>query len=141
MDDENRNRFMLDTSIIIPIAIAGGIALLIVVSLYCCRHFVQNKRILRTVPRPLDGGMDQERDRGNVNVRRSAGQRGRVSDLAAIQSQFLPWALERQGYYQRHGNSAQRDHYPPPSTHSRANYNSTQVSTAHQLLWLLPVMK
>ena len=128
MDDDNRNRFMLDTSIIIPIAIAGGVALLIIVFLYCFRHFVQSKRrfrTVRTVPIPSDGGIAQERDRTNVG--RSAGQRGRVSDL---ERQFLPGALEGQGSYQRHGDSAQRHHYPPPSSH-RTNYNSTQVSTAH----------
>lgn len=125
MDDENRNRFMLDTSIIIPIAIAGGVALLIICFLYCCRHFVQGKRIFRTSPRPLEGG-------GTDRSRTAAGRRPTVqrhngdglggSDLlGALQGQFLPWTTREQGYYQRHG------HYPPPSTQSRANYNSTQV--------------
>lgn len=132
MDDhDHENRFMLDTSIVMPVAIAGGIALLIIAFVYCCRHYLHNKRLLRCSPRydgcTTGGGGGTARDRMTSRHTRTS----RVSDnLAALQTQFLPWIVREEGYYQRQGNGGQRQQYPPSSSHTRANYHSTQVSYA-----------
>lgn len=126
MDDDNRNRFVLDTSILVPVAIASGVALLIVIFLYCCRHYVQNKIRLTSVPRTL--GDTRARDRA-VTERRASGQRQHRRDgMAAIQNLFLPWSEDE--YYQRHmrGTTHGPGHLYPPASSNRANYNSTQVT-------------
>jgi hypothetical protein len=135
MDDENRNRFMLDTSIIVPVAIAGGVAFAIVVVLYCCRQCMFNKNILRRRLCPGEarpGVCSNPTQSRNTNRRAVTIQprddHNRVSDnLAALRYQFMPWSAG-EGYYQRNG-----DDYPPSSSthranYNRANYNSTQVN-------------
>lgn len=115
MDDENRNPFTLDSRIIVPIAIAGGVAFVIIVFLYCCRHFVYNKRLLGN--RVRSGGVRP----GAYSTPTRSGAGGSQlggSRVSAFQHQFMPWSVRG---YQRNASEQQS------STHNRANYNSTQV--------------
>ena len=127
MDEDKNNSFILDTSIIVPLAIAAGVGFVIIVLLYCCRHFLYNKRFVgnrRRSDRPgLGGYPTPTQPGGGRRVVIQPYGRGRVSDnLAAFQNQFMPWS--RRGYHQRNGSEQQ---IPPFSAHNRANYNSTQV--------------
>lgn len=123
MDDNNTNRFIFDTRYIVPIAIAGGVVILIVAFVYCCRHFVYNKRFLNHQPRALGSGVGtgghSDTGTGRIVERRTLGG----IDVAAI----LPWSTRARDYNQRNRSTARGQHYPP-STHNRANYNSTQVN-------------
>ena len=124
MDDGRENRFLLDTSIIVPIAIAGAVAVLIIAFVYCCRQFAFSKRLLsQSRHRDISG----ERNRPDMAYGHTTNpERGAViheqttgGGLSSIFSTAM------MGYLPRNGS--RRNHYPPPSHHSRTNYNSTQV--------------
>lgn len=140
MDDENGNLpFLLNTSIIVPIAIAGGVAFVIVILLYCCRHFLCHRRFFGNRVQSTGtrtGVYPTPTEQGGRRLGTQPQNRSRVSDnLAALQHQFLPWSA-RGGYYQR--NAREQPAVPPSSTHNRANYSSTQVGTAS---WFHPCMQ
>lgn len=141
MDDEKSNSFILDTSIIAPLAIAAGVVFVIVVFLYCCRNFVYNKRYLGNRGRSERVGSGRypsptQHSGGRRIVIQPRG-RGRVSEnLAAFQHHFMPWSTHR--YYQRNGSEQQ---IPPTSTHNRANYNSTQVRRVNGCAWEVQLLR
>lgn len=129
MDDERENRFLLDTSIIVPIAIAGGIAFLIVAFVYCCRHAFSK--------RPFSQFRHQDSSRNIVRNRSEGAHHNFTTDRERVihdqgtgggLSSIISTAMT--GYLPRHGRAGHR--YPPPSHHSRTNYSSTQVC---MLLW------
>lgn len=128
MEDENRNPFVLNTSIIVPIAIAAGVAFIIIIFLYCCRHFVYNKRILGGSHVRSTAAVPAEPGGRRVVIQ----PRGRGGVTEAFRHQFIPWSTGA-GHYQRHTREQQV--YPTP-THNRANYNSTQVISLANILYL-----
>lgn len=136
-DDGNQSRFLLDTSIIVPIGIAAGVTLLIVAFVYCCRYFVYSKRVARAQTRTVTNNRPTVYvPPSGVGAGRSVpvqpqGTRGVAANMAAIQ-QYLPWSHTAGGGYQRNGRDRGQPYPPPSSTHHhRTNYNSTRVSEWH----------
>ena len=139
-ENDNQSRFLLDTSIIVPIGIAAGVTLLVVAFVYCCRYFAHSKRVARAQMRTVSSNNNNNRPTvyvppSGVGPGRSVpvqprGTRGVAANMAAIQ-QYLPWSHTAGGGYQRNSRGHDRGQlYPPPSSthHHRTNYNSTRVS-------------
>ncbi len=128
MDDERENKFLLDTSIVVPIAIAGAVAVLIVAFVYCCRQFAFSKRLLR---QPRHHDISAERNRTGV----THGQTTNTERGAVVHQQRPGGGLSNlistamMGYLPRNGST--RTQYPPSTHQSRANYNSTQVNCCY----------
>ena len=135
-DDDDRNRqIMLDTSIILPIAVAGGITLLIIIFVYCCRHYQSS--MLGSRDRGFCG-RSYENSTTEVNQRRSNGCTRRLmgrrtttsNGNANLVPNYMPWSSGR-GYYQRNCVATNQQPHQQLQTDAlpRTNYNSTQ-STA-----------
>ena len=125
--------FMLDTSIVVPIAIAGAITIAVIFTLICCRRISSLLEFRRTGNRrtsSLDSNNEPVYHNSTVNTgRRATGSSNTAGGAGGVHHQVLPWIMG-QGYYQRNGNSSavgQRQDYLPPTVPHRANYNSTQV--------------
>ena len=118
MDNDRENRFLLDTSIIVPIAIAGAVAVLIVAFVYCCRQFALSKLhrhnaiIERNSTAVSNSRMNNEREA--VHQSRQGG--GLSSIISTAMTGYLP------------RNGSTRTQYPHPSHINRTTYHSTQVS-------------
>jgi len=125
MDDggDKHRELLLDTSILLPMAIAGGVTIVIIVFLYCCRRY---KSLLGYSSRSADSSLDtspaQQRNR-----QRSSQQRvGRSRNMAGyVQNHFLPWTT---------GTQNQRDvdynqQFYTTTGFPRPNYHSTQSTT------------
>lgn len=113
MDENDSTQFKLDTSILVPVAIAGGVALAIVVLVYCCRHLIFRKGLRNTTMTSV-----LERNRMDEDTRH-VGRRGGGSISEAIRHQFIPWSS--------------REHYLPATARGRPNYHSTQVNNEYSL--------
>ena len=130
MDDDRNFPFQLDTSVLVPIAIAGGIALVVLVLAYCFRNFIYSKVLARNRVRADSGGSGRGGyPSASVPTRRVTiepqRRRGVSENLAALQHQFfMPWSTR--GFYQRDVD-AHGQRLSPPSSHNRTNYHSTQV--------------
>lgn len=118
MDDERHN-FLDYSSITVPLAIAGGIALLLLVFAYCFRLFRRGvfcsdseRGVLRHAPTTQRSG----EPRITIHPR----NRSRRDVEGLIGHQFLPWSLQR-------GFNTNREQTLPSN---RANYNSTQVTSS-----------
>ncbi len=132
MDDENNNRIRLDTSIIVPIAIAGGITLFIVLCVHCCRRYKSTIPRNRTTRSLLEGSFGNTIDENGMyrnNSRRQLNGNHNYSEDATLgQNHFMPWHIG-QGYYQRATNySTGRQQQQPSSESRRTNYSSRLVS-------------
>ena len=130
-DDHDRNRqIMLDTSIILPIAVAGGITLLIVAFIYCCRRYqstMSGNRDRGFLGRSYDSSIAENPVR-QTNIRgRRLGQQTDNNASGNYVQQCLPWSPER-GYYQR--NWVTTGQQPQNSNIPSRNYSSTQSTTA-----------
>lgn len=128
--------FILDKVVIIPIAVAGGIALLIFLSLYCWqRCVVQGKRLFRPTSRPrVLENVHREDSSGAGRMVRTIG-RGIYDCLAAVESRLLPSVVEQNITCQRRENTelsnalTQRD----PFTHDTDGRSHNEVSTLNIL--------
>ena len=123
MDDGRENRFLLDTSIIVPVAIAGAVAVLIVAFVYCCRQFAFSKQHFNTHHHNITSERNDfttDSERGTI-IHHQQRPGGALSDI---------FSTAMLGYIP--GTRSTRNQYPPPSHRNRANYNSTQVSEQFQ---------
>lgn len=135
MDDEggDRNSLMLDTSIILPIAVAGGITLVIIIFVYCCRRYqsMMGNRGRGLFGRSYETSTTEETGRQNNGCgRRVLGRRTSSNANASRVHRCMPWNSGRD--YQR--NWVATDEQTAPQVQSgvpyRTNYNSTHSTTA-----------
>ena len=130
MDDERNRAFVLDTSIILPIAIATSIAAVIIIFLYCCRRYqgYMNQNGLRDQYGRSFGNTIDENEVYRDSNRRSMMQQHRTQrNTSSPRFHFMPWPLIRHSYHHRHGNVVQNTSNLMPQPHNTTNYNSTQV--------------
>ncbi len=96
MDNDDRHReLLLDTSILVPVAIAGGVTFAIVLFIYCCRRY---RAILGGSRRDYLGrSLDSSSSTSRVQQRnlRRTGQQGAARTRSNGFNECLPWTGTR----------------------------------------------
>ena len=137
--DERHRQLLFDTSILVPIAIAGGITFIIVVFVYCCRRyqsFVGNSRRGNYIGRSYENSSEISR------VQRRNSQRGNSQHLSrnrnvsdCVQNHCMPWTRTRGNYPRSDVDPSQQQFYTAGLP--QANYHSTQSTAGLQHVCLV----
>lgn len=133
-DDHERHRqLLLDTSILVPIAIAGGITFIIILFVYCCRRyqsFIGNSRN-DYFGRSYESSSEISQVQRRNSRRRSRQQQSRNGNTSGYaQTYCLPWS-RTQGNCPRSVVDPSQQQFYTAGLH-QANYHSTHSTAGLQ---------